>query len=55
MRSIVMIIFAIAMIDAGVPWMAGFILILAVLNLVQVPTKPKLGGQQANFYQQNSK
>lgn len=49
---IIMVIFAICMWDAGVPWMSGFICILTLLSLVQIPTKPKSGGQTANFYNQ---
>ncbi len=50
---IIMVIFAICMYDAGVPWMSGVILVLTLLSLVQIPTKPKAGGQTANFYNQS--
>ncbi len=51
--TIIMVIMAICMLDAKVPWMAGIIIFLAFLNLVQIPTKPKAGGQTANFYNQS--
>ncbi len=53
MRTIILVIMAICMLDMGVPWMAGVIVVLALLNLVQVPTnKAKAGGQVVNLYQQ---